>query len=82
VWEGGRQQDVFPVDVSWCAAGPVGGEKTSTGEGLDPGTMGVWPRAMATWPSGHGLRLLVGRQARWVGCGPRDAGCLPNMDML
>jgi|SRR4051812_33232590 hypothetical protein len=36
---------------------------------------GVGPRAMATRPSGHGLRVLVGREARWVWCGPRDAGC-------
>jgi hypothetical protein len=55
MWAGGRKQDVFPVNGSWCAAGRVRGEKTSSETGLDPGTGGVWPRAMATGPSGHGL---------------------------
>ena len=50
MWAGGRKQDVFPVRGSWCAAGRVRVEKTSSGAVLDPG-MGGW--GPARWQLGH-----------------------------
>ena len=65
----GRKQDVFSVNASRCHAGPRSKWKKPKAV-FELRTLGLWPRAMTTRPSWHGLQWLWLLPDRWLISGP------------